>query len=263
MARCGWRECGVWRPNLVARHGSGIVLEDVWYCCAECVERTAVERLQALTPAKPSTGTLSVARLRLGMLLVHQGDLSPVQLDVALEAQRTSRLRLGEQLQRLSLVSRVAVLRALAAQSSTPYLTTLDPRQVRQLPRVLGPSAVSALGLVPFDADPSRQHMKVACAAPVPRLALRALTELTGWVADPFLVSDDQMPPLLAAYGRGTQDEQRSDPGALTVQAAAAQIARRAAAGSGARMTQVACDPFVWVRLEGKAGMDDVIVRTH
>ena len=44
------------------------------------------------------------------------------------------------------------------------------------------------------------RHIKVACTAPVPRLAVSALKELTGWTAEPFLVPDSTLERLMTAY---------------------------------------------------------------
>ena len=40
---------------------------------------------------------------------------------------------------------------------------------------------VRALGLVPFELTMCAKRLRVVCAAPVPRAAMRALTKLTGW----------------------------------------------------------------------------------
>jgi hypothetical protein len=252
----------VWRPDLLAGRGrAGLVLDDTWYCSQRCVEQAANRTLEAarrtIAPRRP----VPIPPLKLGMLLVHHGVLTPVQLEAALSAQRGAGLRLGAFLRREGLVGRLPLLRALAAQSSAPYLPALDASAVRHVPAALSPNAVRALGLVPFEVDADRRRVKVACVAPVPRLALRALTELTGWVGDPFIVDDDVMPPLLQAYAAGTADRPAtSDAVTTTIPDAAAQIARTAARGRGTRLRHAPCHPFLWIRVEGDQGADDLIV---
>jgi hypothetical protein len=197
------------------------------------------------------------------MLLVHQGAVTPVQLQTALEAQQKSGRRLGQQLQELAFVSQSELLRALAAQSGAPWLQTLDARRVRNVPSALGPNVVRALGLIPFEVESARHRVKVACAAPVPRLALRALTELTGWVADPFVVADEALPELLSAYEKGLEVRQSAGVlGVLTPYAAATRIAQVASAGRETKLAHARCDPYLWVRVENGSEVDDLIVGT-
>jgi hypothetical protein len=265
MARCASTDCRGWRPSLLADRGrAGVVLDGAWYCSQSCVERAAARTLEAAgRPGRGVAGPVPIPPLKLGMLLVHQGALTPVQLDAALAAQPASGLRLGELLRRERTVGRLALLQALATQSSAPYLPRLDASVVRHAPAALGPNAVRALGLIPFEVDAARQRVKVACAAPVPRLALRALAELTGWVADPFVVDDEQMPILHRAYAAGLAERHRA--GELgrptSIRIAAAHIAQVAAQKQGTRLRHVQCDPFLWIRLEGGQDPDDVIVR--
>jgi hypothetical protein len=264
MARCGWTECRSWRPDLLAERGrAGVVFDGAWYCSRSCVERAAARALEAAGRPVPSTGPIPIPPLKLGMLLVHQGALTPVQLEAALMAQRGSGLRLGELLRREKTVGRLALLQALAAQSGAPYLPVLDPSVVRHAPAALSPNAVRALGLIPFEVDLERRRVKVVCAAPVPRLALRALAELTGWVADPFIVDDEQMPLLHQAYAAGLAERHRAGDLArpTSIPAAAAHIAQVAVRRQGTRLRHVRCDPFLWIRLEGGQDPDDVIVR--
>jgi hypothetical protein len=189
------------------------------------------------------------------MLLVAHGAMTPAQLQQALDAQNASGLRLGEQVQRLGMASSTDVVRALAVQSAAPWLASLDPAQVRMVPEILGHE--------PFDVDARRRRVKVACAAPVPRLALGAFKELTGWIAEPFVVADDQVTKLIAAYERSAimAITDRAPGVPLSVRAAASLIARTAAERGGASVAHAVCDPYLWVRVESRAGADDLFVR--
>lgn len=285
MPRCGAAECTTWRPDLfVRRSHRGATLDGVWYCSLACVERAAATRLRAgLRPrrlagritgvAAPGAGIQSVTRaraharlaplppLKVGMLLVNQGALSPAVLQDALETQRASGRRLGAELLHRGLVTREQLLRALAAQAGVPYLLTIDPRSAQHVPSALTPTAIRALGLVPFSADPVRRRLRVATAAPIPRLALQALAELTGWIGDPFLVDDQQLERLLDACdpirpGRAAAPAS----GVVSVSAAASRIAQRAITDREASMEHVHCAPFMWVRVESTAGPEDLIV---
>jgi hypothetical protein len=248
---------------LARRSGVGVRLEPDWYCSIECLERAAVERMDAARPRPAARKPTAIPPLKVGMLLVAHGVMTPAQLQDALEAQRASGLRLGDQVQRLGMAASMDVVRALAVQSAAPWLASLDPAQVRIVPEILGHDAVRALGLVPFDVDARRRRVKVACAAPVPRLALGAFKELTRWVAEPFVVADDQLRRLLAAYeGSAAQAIAEGPRLPLSVRAAASRIARTAAERGGASVAHAACDPFLWVRVESRGGADDLFVRS-
>src|SRR5207249_4115824 len=108
-----------------------------------------------------------------------------------LDAQRFSGRRLGDELQQMGVVTAQDVLRALSVQANTRYLTTIDPVIVRPGHGALSRDMVRALGLVPFEVDDQTRILKVAYMAPLPRVALAALRELTGWTPEPYLVADD------------------------------------------------------------------------
>jgi len=173
-------------------------MNGTWFCSERCAGQQASTDVDRVT-SRDKVRTRALPRLKLGLLLVHQGAITPVQLREALVAQQDSGRLLGQELQSSGTVDRQAIVKALAAQAGIPCLPNLEVTAARWCPE-LGAHAVRALGLVPIGVDSERQHVKVACAAPVPRLALSALRELTGWTAEPFLVPDATMDGLMRAY---------------------------------------------------------------
>lgn len=262
MARCAREVCKRWRPGLLA-HGRrrGVRLEEAWYCCTSCFEAMTRDRLIDVTTNWASTAAPRPCS-RLGAVLRAQRHITVEQLDAALHAQPTSGLRLGEQLVAMRVLSQTEIIRALAAQAGAGYLLGVDPGIVRQGPGGLSPDAVRALGVVPFDVNTEHQHMKVACAAPLPRLALAALRALTDFHVTPFIVADDVCRELVEAYGSQQQGGDRpvSAVRPRTMIEATAHIARAVETGRAVRVQQARCDPFVWVRLEGDAAREDVLL---
>ncbi len=261
MARCTRNECRRWRPDFLAKRGqAGFHLDHDWFCSRGCVEHEARERLRAARRAvAPPRAT--VPPLKVGVLLVHYGVITPAILKRALEEQQTTGLRLGAQLVKMGHCATTDVLKALSAQCGASYLTTVDAASVRHAPGGLSRDAVRALGLVPVDGDALTNRLKVACVAPLPRLALRALHELTGWSPDPFLVADEEMPRLIEAYGQGVaQAERVTGTRARSISDVAARVAT-AAEQRRVRMTHTQIDPWLWVRVEGENGaVEDVIL---
>jgi hypothetical protein len=261
MARCSRQECGRWRPDaLVRRGGIGIRVDDAWYCSGTCLERAMRTRLANLTrPERTTPRPLPPSKLGT-LLLAADCGLTADLLTRGLEAQRLSGRRLGQELLRMQAVASDDVLKALARQANTRYLTTIDPGIVRQGHGNLSRDMVRALGLVPFEATIATKILKVAYVAPLPRVALAALGDLTGWNPEPYLVDDEIWPALLEGYGTNAPGGRVPTATADTLGDASARIARAAEASRAARISHARFDPYVWVRVEASDQVQDLLV---
>jgi hypothetical protein len=233
-------------------------MNGTWFCSERCAGHQASTDVDRAT-ARERVRTRALPRLKLGLLLVHQGAITPVQLREALASQQQSGRLLGRELQARGVVDRRAIVKALAAQAGVACLPNLEPSAARWCPE-LGAHAVRALGLVPIGVDAERKHVKVACAAPVPRLAMSALRELTGWTAEPFLVPDEAIEGLMCAYAELADVEARDQ--VVERDLAGAAIAEAAAGNDEAVVSQVSCNPYLWVRVSGTAGPRDLFIPT-
>jgi hypothetical protein len=258
MRVCSRSACGRRQLPFLPSRAVGVTVDGDWYCSPACVEAIAREHLVALEPTGPATRDDGM-RMRIGGWLRHIGALTEDQLASALEAQAQSGLRLGAQVAALGFASPESILRALAFQAGVPYLSRLDSTNVRRAPGGLSRDAVRALAVVPF-AEPSRGAIKVACRAPLPRLSLAAFRRLTGFIPEPHLIADDRWDGLVDAYG-----SEATGPAAPTfvethdLSEAAATIARTAAQGRAARLAELRCDPYTWVRVFVPDGIHDVV----
>jgi hypothetical protein len=120
---------------------------------------------------------------------------------------------------------------------------------------------VRALGLVPFEADDVLRKLSVVCAAPVPKAAMRALTRLTGWSPEIYLVTDRVFQEALEAYRPAQKDAKFHQ--ALTVEnmsAAAALVAEVAAHERAVTMRHADCDSYRWVRVQAPQRVSDLLV---
>jgi hypothetical protein len=255
MPRCADASCVRWRPAFGV--WGGVRLNGTWFCSRSCAG-TAVRRgLESPPAVGESAGALPP--LRIGALLRHQGAITQAQLDAALASQRQSGLRLGAELQRLGFVSSATLVRALAAQAGVSYLTSVDPARVRRAPGGLSGDMVRALGLLPFEAHDQRLH--VICMAPLPRRALRALARLTGWTAEPYLVDDAVWERALESYAPADAGDVHRSEVVHDLEAASSYVVAAAAAGRDAVVRYAGCGDFVWVRVEGGAKTQDVLIQ--
>lgn len=259
MARCARTECARWRPDVLVRLGrAGLRFGGSWYCSTTCLATAARAVLQA-AHALPTWAAATPAPL-LGRTLIQQRVIAHEDLRIALREQRATGLRLGRQLLQMGLGSREAIIRGLAAQAGVGYLTHIDASRVRRGPAGLSRDSVRALGVVPFELSRDSERLSVACAAPLPRVALAALREMTGAIVDAFVVDDDLLPRLIEAYGTERQGVPIDAATMTSVDDVAARIATRAEQGSAERMQHTRCDPFVWVRLEGERRREDLLL---
>lgn len=257
MARCSRESCRRWRPDIlisVAKLGSTV--DGAWFCSHGCVEADAVRRLRQVRGRGLPTHTPA---LRLGAVLLQQGVVTLGQLREALEAQRTSGLRLGEQLQTLGHATREVVLRALSAQNGISYLATIDTASVRTAPGRLTPDEVRALGIVPF--RETDDELLIACAAPVPYSAIGALQALSDRKVRPFLVADDDFATLAREYGAASQTRRGNV--VRDISEGASRIAALAAEAGDVTVTETHVDPFTWVRIDANGRINTLLVRPY
>jgi hypothetical protein len=259
MARCSHSDCRAWRPDALVRFGSGVLMDGDWFCSPACVAAATRRRLAAARPAQRLVPP--VPTLRLGVLLLHAGAVTSADLARALSAQRRSGRRLGAELLALGLAEITTVLRGLSAQAGVSYLAGVDASTVRSGPGGLSRDEVRALGVVPIHVDEPSRLVVVACQAPLPRAALSALRQLTGWAPDPLLVSDADWEALMASYGTEASPARRLEFVKVHNAAAAADhIAASAAMEGTITVTEAKCDTSTWLRVEGPSAISTLLV---
>jgi hypothetical protein len=258
MPRCAEASCGRWRPERLApRWASGIRLNGHWYCSRACVQSAARAGLDVQALPMPAS---SQRPLRLGELLRHLHAVTETDHNEALQMQRASGLRLGAELQRSGRVRTDQLLRALAAQANVSYFTSFDVARISPGPAWLPAETVRALGLVPFDFDQEQQRVKVICAAPVPRSAVRAMQTLTGWTPEVYLVHDDVWQRALRAYDPASADAPADVMTLQGIDAVASFVADQAASDRSVTMRHARWDRFTWVRVESPTQVANLLV---
>ncbi len=241
--------------------GLGLSVDNTWFCSPDCLASEAASRLRAsVGPAM--VAPLSVPPLRLGVLLLHQGAITSSQLNAALRSQRLSGRKLGAELVHLGLCTPELIVKGLAAQGGVSYLGTAHLPRLRLASVGLSADEARALGLVPMGAASAHRVLMVACAAPVPRAALAALGQLTGWSPEPYLVSDDDFDRLMHAYCAAAPPAGpvRRFVKVQDVDDAARRIAAAVVDERTISMTEARCAPFTWVRVAGAKAVSTLLV---
>jgi hypothetical protein len=256
MPRCADATCKRWRLF------GALQFNGNWYCSRACVEQAALAGLgESEEAGRPQAPRRSLPPMKLGVLLRHAGAISEAQLDAALTVKARTGLRIGEQLEQMGFVGSDSVLRALAAQAGVSYLANFDVTRVTRAPGAMPQTMVRALGLIPFEADEIGQRLHVISAAPLPRAAIRAMTKLTGWSIDVYLVKDAVFDAALDAYQPSERAPIMRDADLVrTLDAAAARVAERAAHDRAVTMRHVTYDDYVWVRVEGAERVSDLLI---
>lgn len=232
-----------------------------WFCSRGCVEQAALAGLgESAEVTRPRTRA-GLPPMRLGVLLRHAGAITEMQLETALAATAQTGMRIGEQLEQLGFVGSESVVRALATQAGVRFFSAFDVARVKRAPGSLPPAMVRALGLVPFDVDAAAQKLRVLSAAPLSRAAMRAMSKLSGWTVDAYLVSDAIFGAALDAYQPAEpMPVSREADTVRTLGAAAARVAERAQRDRAVTMQHVAYDDYVWVRVEGSERVSDLLI---
>jgi hypothetical protein len=226
-----------------------------WYCSRQCVRLAARADLD---PGLTGGGRAPMVPSRLGALLRHLEGLSEEALNAALESQRRTRRRLGAELVSQGSLRPAQVLRALAAQGNVSYLAAFDLARVAAAASWLPVDAVRALRLVPFDVAEGERRVRVVCAAPVPRAAVRAVQTLTGLSPEVFLIEDDVWQRALARYCATRTGREVVTVGGLDD--AAALVADAASSEREVTMRHARWDAYTWVRVEGPTQVSHVLV---
>ena len=257
MRRCADKACRTWRLALPFRRG--VSFDGEWFCSTACLATTTAARIAALHPPRISR-VPTMPPVRLGTTLVAGRRISQADLERALGAQMRSGLRLGSQLVAMGAVAEADVTHALARQSGVGFLTKVDLDSVRTPVAGLSRTVVQALGVVPLEVERDGT-LRIAVAAPLPRMAIAALQSGTGLRIRPYLVADSLLETLLGAYGTdGPAPVPAKGVGRLSAEQAARRIADAASAGRAVSWQHTWGPGFAWVRVDGAAGAEDLIV---
>lgn len=255
--RCGG--CG--RSSRSWWRRSGIHIEGLWYCGAECAARGIEQRMLELLHL-PSSTTEHPRRLPLGLLLYSRGCVTQQALQAALAAQRSGTpLRIGEWLHNNGLIHERQLTSALAAQWACPVVVTESRTMdcARLVPRAL----LLASHMLPARISGRPPVLHVAFSRQIDRSALSALERMLRCRVEPCVMAESSLASALQALeamGKLEREAEFNDRmPAVEMSRVVSSYAAQTEAG-GCRI--VNCRRHLWVRLEGHRGMWDICFRT-
>ena len=140
--RSGWLH--LWRNRFVP------VFEDGWTCSPECTDARLLSAVRRELGGRKNDHEIHRHRIPLGLLMLEQGWITPIQLRKAVEAQRAAGVgRLGQWLVEQRAIEESMVTRALGLQSSCPVLA-LQSHSTPELTAVMPRLFIDAFGALPL-----------------------------------------------------------------------------------------------------------------
>lgn len=251
------------RPRLWS-HASwrnhSIRLQSLSYCATDCFEKAAQDRFVDACSAGPSPAR-QAHRIPLGLLLLSRGQLTPAQLQAALEAQRAGEpRRLGEWLIELGFISESQVTAGLGLQWACPVLTSLatpSPGCIRLLPYRL----LEYLRMMPVHYAAATQVLHVAFCDGIDHTILYAIERMLDCRTEACLVGRSSMTKALESTASAARPAERmfagtEDPLEM------ARITSGYAQQMGAREVRIeGCGDHLWVRLVAETDVANLLFR--
>lgn len=140
----------------------------------------------------------SLAKNKLGTLLVEAGVITPEQLEYLLQKQRETKGRLGEIAVAEGLATEEEIVRALAKQLKIPFISleniVVDPEVVKLIPETMAKN-LRAIPLFKVE-----KSITVAMADPTDSEALKEIRFVTGCEVEPVVAKPDEIAQAIATY---------------------------------------------------------------
>ncbi len=123
MIKCANTECNNVKPSwiitLINPNKKGFYKNDNWFCSEQCYKEWLIKRT---IEKRNSNEYLSKSRIRLGMILLEKGIISPEQLQIVLDTQKKSKKKLGEILLEKGYINELELLSCLSKQFGLSYI---------------------------------------------------------------------------------------------------------------------------------------------
>lgn len=258
--RCADPDCS--RPQLlhaITRRSQGTCLGDSWFCCPDCFQNAAENKILELGIPSPRPPRVQNARIPLGLLLHSRGILTREQLKQALESQRATGGNFGDAVQQLGFASAEQVTAAVAAQWACPVFPLGSQplaSQVR-IPRQL----LMAYQMLPVHYSEKGRVLLMGFVSSVPYQIVHTVEHITGCTVQPCFITRREYEQHLHAISASDRENELIFEQSMNA-SEMALIIRNYVVQLGAAAARIGrCQNMLWARVWGRKSDVDVLFR--
>lgn len=245
--------------RVISRRMAGVAISDRWLCSPDCFQEAALLRIRDLLASRRKSDQAPSLRMPLGLLLLSREVLSPEQLKLALDQQRSTGASIGDVVQELGFATPEQVTAAVAAQWACPVFS-LDgralPTQIH-IPRRL----LEIYEMLPVHFAETGRKLLMGFVSRVQHHMLRTIEEMSSCVSTPCFITGRQYRQHLNAVILKTRnDEIVFD--RVTPMAEMARVVRNYVDQAAAEEVRFGlCREYLWSRIRGRQIELDLLFR--
>jgi hypothetical protein len=258
-AVCGLAVCQNKPLMRSVRGGSGIAVDQAWYCSVECFAEAARKRFSATLGANV-VEMPHVPRRSIGLLMLSKGFLTSEQLRIAFEQSHLRGEALETALMRLGFVGERQIAAARAAQWGCPVLGQdgIGQRVEVEVP----PTLLDSYSMAPVHASVAAKRLLVGFVYRVEHSLLNALEQITGLRAEPCFITPTERAEQMRHLTHDSECEEIVFGDGHTAAEMATNVAGFALEVAAREARFAHCRNYVWTRLYGKRKRLDVLFKT-
>ena len=203
MKKCANKKCEKIKPNflkeLIFPSLKGIEKGDNWFCSQKCFIEWLVEET---IKKHQKREYLSESRMKLGMVLIEKGIITPTQLQVALKEQEKTGKRLGMILLKSGYINEQDLLSALSKQYGLSFINVDNLKEVSNPSGLIPKEIIFEFNLFPFLINKKEKYLNIVISDPTDlKLLISFFNEaLPDYRVSFFLGNPDKVEKLILEF---------------------------------------------------------------
>lgn len=259
--QCANEACGMTSfLRAMSRRKLGIRVAGNWYCSPKCFESAARKEFGRMLSAAAPVAKRPRPRMPIGLILYSRGELTSEQLNMALDMQKDSGMKMGEVLVNLGYATERQVTSALASQWGYPVFSLKNrvPFVPVRVPRVL----MELYSMLPVHFVETGRRLVLGFVDGIDHSVMYVLERMTGCTAIPCFITAGEYQRNLANIPIDRQENEVIFDRINTNPMEMARISTSYATQIGADEARFAtCSSYGWVRLTGQRQEVDLLFR--
>lgn len=260
--RCANESCGMTSLlRAVSRRRLGIHVGSDWYCSSQCFEQAARAEFARILFSVAPVERHFRPRMPLGLVLLSRGEITSEQLNLALDKQKDSKLRLGAVLVQLGLVTERQVTSALAAQWGYPTFSLHN--RVASVPVRIPRLLLELYSVAPVHFVEAGRRLVLGFVNGVDHSVTYVVERMTDCNAIPCFITETDFQRQFALLPKPEQEKNKEMVfNRVTNSAEMARLSTGYAVQVGADEARfAACGDYGWVRLTGRRQEMDLLFK--